>query len=388
MDDGWLKFVQGAFEKEYWIHPTRVVDWIRTRTPVTGEWTYSGPATLQGAEGKSRKVRVAIEGRSYKRHRLIALAKDGTPEGLAKFLNWKNNPVLHGKRRREDERPDDTPENVRFGTQKENVNDPGNKKRKTNAFSYPVRLTLVATGMKKTLDFESVQEAATFLGENGGSLRSYLNGWKHKSMPGSSRGIWSAEYICFDLPDAVRLVRAAGKIYLSRERPNELFRELPTGKFCETELERGEDGYVQLLVVDGGLERLHRLIVETLNPGSFEAKLAANPGLTKGDLQVDHIDGDQDNNAIDNLKVVDRNEHARKHAFAIEWIDTKGNVIETFGCAADVVAAVSGADGQPLDAACVHYVCDKKQTHTGGRFFRWKDVEHVKAKRAAKKANR
>jgi hypothetical protein len=169
MSEGvWLAFPQGAFEKEYQIHTTLEVGWIRTRTE-TGKWTYFGSAKLFGAKGKARVIRVGIEGRKYYRHRLIALAKDGTSEGLAKFLDVKNNPVLHVKRRREDERPDDRPENVDFGTHAENREDPDRKKRKNQASGHPVLLTNAST--RKTASFGSVLAAATFLGANGGNLQ-------------------------------------------------------------------------------------------------------------------------------------------------------------------------------------------------------------------------
>lgn len=133
---------------------------------------------------------------------------------------------------------------------------------------------------------------------------------------------------------------------------------------------------------------LHRLVVETFRPGAFAAKLEKNPGLTVADLEVDHVDGDQNNNALDNLEVLTKREHARKHAFAVVWIDASGKVLETFECAADAIEAVRGTKGQRLAAAHVQKVCDGDYAHTGGRFFRWADKDDVEEKRAAKKAKR
>jgi hypothetical protein len=388
-NDGWLGFVDGAFEGEWQIHPTRIVDWIRRKLP-SGTWKYDGEATLLGANGKSRMVRVGIEGKSYLRHRLIALSNDGTAEGLAKFLDWKNNPVLHGKRRREDERPDDTPENVRFGTAKDNNADPNNKKRKAKASGHPVLLK--GTTIETPMRFDSVLVAAAFLGTHPGNLRRYLNRNQETSglsMPKCKlEGVWEAVYDEFELEDAVRLVRAAAELYLSPSRQNELFRKLKTGKFAMAELERRENGYVPVGVGGGNEERLHRLVVETLRPWAFDAKLAANHGLTKKSLQVDHIDGDERNNTIDNLEVLTTREHARKHALAVEWIDASGKVLEAFECAVDVVDNVPGTNGRPLHHSSVQKVCDGVLTHTGGRFFRWKDVANVRAKRAAKTVKR
>jgi hypothetical protein len=387
IDGKWLKFVDGAFKGEYWIHTTLEIDWIRRRLP-SGKWTYSGSARLVGADDKARKVVVKIERKEYKRHRLIALAKDGTAEGLAKFLDWKNNPVLHKKRRREDERPDDSPENVDFGTHVANNVDPNRKKRKPQASGHPVILTNSDTG--ETKPFGSALAAATFLGADPGHLRQYMtrtNGVKN--MPKCALGgAWDAAYDEFELTDAVRLVRARAKLYTSQSHPNRLFRKMKTGKFCTTELERGEEGYVQIPVVGGGAEQLHVLVVETLRPGAFEAKLAANPGLTKADLDVHHVDYDERNNAIDNLEVLTKSEHRRKHAFEVEWLNGRGKPIWIFECSADVIASVRGKKGQPLNDGNVRQVCDGYRKHTGGQRFRWKDDALVKAKRAVKLAKR
>lgn len=380
----WLAFPAGVFSKEYHVHTTRVAQWIRTKT-TTGVWTYSGSATLHGVSGKARMVRAMIEGKSYLRHRLIALAKDGTADGIAKFRSGHKNPVLHGKRRAEDARPDDRPENVRFGTHEENRTDPGNKKPRAYASGHPVTLTNTATGETET--FASVFATAAFLGSNPGSLRHYLNGTNGvKNMPRyEEEGTWDAAYDGFELPGAVRLVRARAELYLSRERPNQMFRKLPNGTFAVTEFERTAHGYMRVRVVGGWMAMLHRLVVETLEPGAFAAKLAANPGLSERDLQVDHIDGDNGNNAIENLRVVTRAEHARKHAFAIEWIGPNGGILGEYECATDVVRAVSGTKGQPLGPGQVHAVCDGICKHTGGRIFRWKDAVLVNDKRSAKK---
>lgn len=381
----WIKFQEGAFKKERWIHTTRTTGWIRKKTK-TGKWAYDGSVRLDGADGKARKVRVRIEGKLHSRHRLIALAKDGTAEGLAKFLDWKNNPVEHKKRRREDERPDDTPENVDFGTYASNNADPNKKKAKQKASGHPVILTNATT--KETKPFSSALAAAAFLGAEHGNLVHYLNGTNRvKNMPKYTKGgEWDAAYDEFDLPDAVRLVRAAAKIYVSPSRPNRLFRKLPTGKFCATELERGESGYMWPKVASGVKEALHILVVETLRPGAFDAKLAVNPVLNRADLVVYHVDGDQRNNAIDNLEVLTKKEHAWKRAFAVEWIDASGNVLETFESLNDVAKTVRGTNGQPLCKGNIRKVCDRDYAHTGGQRFRWKDEKLVEEKRAAKLA--
>jgi hypothetical protein len=387
MDDGFVRFPEGVFEKEYWIHPTRDVGWIRTKTN-GGKWTHFGTATLQGAKGKAKRVVVRIEGRRYKRHRLTALANDGGVDAPYKFRGGAKHPVLHLERREEDKRPNDA--DVKFGTSKENNNDPNNKKMKPKASGHTVLLT--SKTAEKPLRLGSVTAAAAFLGAHVGNLGKYLNRDKQtskRSMPKCERdGSWEAVYDEFELTDAVRLVRAAAELYLSPSHPSRLFRKLKTGKFCSTEIERREHGYVQVKVVGGKDVGIHRLVVETLRPGAFAAKLEKNPRLTEGDLDVDHVDGDECNNAIENLEVLTKREHARKHALAVEWIDSCGNFIQRFECAADVIETVRGEKGERLHNAAVGKVCDGVQKRTGGRFFRWEDEDGVDAKRAEKKRKR
>jgi hypothetical protein len=387
MDEGFLRIPEGVFDKEYWIHPTREVDWIRTRVENTGKWMYSGKATLVGAEGKTKMAVAYIKGWPYYRHRLFALASDGSDDAPEKFRGGVKHPVLHLDRREEDKRPNDA--DVCFGTAKENRTDPNNKKRKPQASGHPVLLTSDTT--TEPVKFGRAKAAAAFLGTNHGNLRRYLNRKKptRMRMPKCDRaGVWDAVYDEFRLDDAVRIVRAAAELYLSPTRPNELFRKLQTGKFATTELERTDNGYFRLPVEGGKKEYLHRLVVYTLDPGAFATKLAKNPGLKESDLQVDHVDGDVGNNAIGNLEVLTAREHARKHALAIEWLDERGNVIQLFECAADVVEAVRGTEGQRLHNAAVGRVCDGDRKHTGGRFFRWADKDGVDAKRTAKKTKR
>jgi hypothetical protein len=383
-NEGFLRIRVDAFRGEYWIHPKREVDWIRTRT-LTGKWMYFGEETLLGSKGKARRVRVGIEGRLYYRHRLTALAKDDGDDALDKFKGGAKHPVLHGERREEDARPND--EDVKFGTPKENSNDPNNKKRKPNASGHPVLLTS-ATTTEPPLRFDSVTAVAKFLGTDPGYLRRYLIRKKtsRMNMPACERdGVWELVYDEFELEDAARLVRAAAELYLSPSCPNRLFRKLKTGKFAATELERGDDGYVQVPVRGGKTEMLQRLVVDTLDPGAFAAKMAKNPGLSVSDLVVYHVDGDENNNAIGNLEVLTKRERARKHAHAVEWLNARRKPIWMFECAEDVVETVRGVDGRRLNKGNVRMVCNGERTHTGGRFFRWAYLSRVKAKRDEKR---
>jgi hypothetical protein len=253
----------------YQIHYTRQSGWIRKKTK-NGKWTYSGSSRLVGSIGKPRVYIVNIKRRLYLRHRLAALASGKMT------IDQFNDPdvfVMHIIRRGEDERPDDSPENLVVGSAKENNNDPGNKKRKANPGGIPVLVTDVLTDGKE--EFGSVSEAASFLDANRGSLTRYLNRevGSGLTMPACGRnGTWRAIYNEFDLPDAVRIVRASAELYLSPSRHMELFRRLKTGKFSTTELERGDNGYIRARVVGGGKECLHRLFADTLEPAVGDSR--------------------------------------------------------------------------------------------------------------------
>ena len=367
-----------GFAAKHWIHETSRMDWVRTKTK-NGAWKYTGSARLVGAPGKPRVCFVQIEGKMYLRHRLMALAC-----GKMTATQFRNPAVvvMHKKRRGEDEAPDDSPENLEVGSQKENCNDPGNKKKGRPASGHPVRLIHLSTGEAK--EFASASEAARFAKVHPGHLNDYLSGGR-PNIPGCARGVWDAEYTgSFCAPDAVEIPGAAAKLWLSPSRPRDVLRRLKTGMFVTTVLTAGNDGYVQIALTNGGTSMLHRLVMLTFRPGAFGEKLATMPpGSREADIHVDHIDGNNTNNSIDNLVLVTRKEHNRKHAFAVEWIvDSK--VAGTYDCCADAAEVVQGVAGQVLDRAAIRNVCDGRLVHTGGRTFRWKDASAVAAMREAR----
>jgi hypothetical protein len=375
-DEGWHAIPTGAeFAHPHWIHETLRSGWVRTKTK-NGEWTYSGTARLVGASGKPRVCFVQIEGKTYLRHRLMALA---CGKMIIEQFRDPTVVVMHKKRRGEDEAPDDSPDNLGVGTQKDNNNDPGNRKRAPPSTGVPVRLTHLETG--ETKDFASASEAARFANVPPGHLNDYLCGGR-PNVPGRARGVWNAEYTgYFEAHDAVEIRDAAANLWLSPSRPNEVLRRLKMGAFVKTELVAGADGYVQIRLASGQTKMLHHLVVKTLRPGAFEEKLSSlPPGYEEEDIHVDHLDGNNANNAIDNLVLVTRKEHNRKHAFAVEWI-VDGEVAGTYDCTADTAAAVCGKEGQHLDRSAIRRVCDGLFAHTGGRYFRWKDAEYVKSVR-------
>ena len=382
-DEGWHTFPEDAGFDARWIHETRRDKWMRRMT-ASGEWSYTG-TSLVGASERPRVCVVKIDGKEYKRHRLMALAC-----GKMSVEQFRDPSVvvMHLRRREEDAYPDDSPINLKIGTAADNKNDPGRKKVVQKADGHPVRITRIATG--ESTDFASMGAAARFLGVHVGNLADYMNGTNGvKSMPRPARGVWDAEYAdSFAAPDAMEMAGASARLWLDPSRPNQVLRQLKTGMFVTTAPKTGDRGYVPIRLENGKKEMLHRLVIKTFRPRAFEKKLAENPGLTEADLQIDHIDGDSSNNAIDNLRLVTRSEHARKHAQAVEWVGPGGEVLGEYECCGDAAEAVQRTTGQQLGASNIRATCDGCVRHTGGRIFRWKDAEAVAAARAVKIAKR
>lgn len=361
------------FKKQYFIHETRETDYIRVRTKL-GKWVYRGTAEKLGVHGKPRMKRVCIERTSYLRHRLMALAKDGE-EAFEKFLDGRANPVLHDDRRVEDDPPNDHPSNVSFGTHGENRSDPKRKIATETANGKRVLLTNLSTGA--VVVCSSIRKAAIYIGiRNSSHLGQYLSK-DIENMPIYVRDEWDAVYsdAPVHVPDATEFDAADKALRVSPSLADPLVYEVSGGLFVPARFKTGEDGYTRVKLADGKRALLHRIMAVVFMRDDIDAKLSSMPsGSTfEKDIQVDHIDGDNGNNALSNLRVLDRNEHARKHALEVEWLDAEGNVIGIFECAADVAEAVTGVDGQKLHPGNVRNVCTGFMKSTGGRFFRYSD---------------
>lgn len=83
--------------------------------------------------------------------------------------------------------------------------------------------------------------------------------------------------------------RKSGKIWLGSKRP---------------------DNYHCVRYNDKGF-RVHRLVAETFLKEELD-KLIHDSKISKDKLEVDHIDGNNSNNCVENLKWVTRNEHMKK----------------------------------------------------------------------------
>ena len=240
------------------------------------------------------------------------------------------------------------------------------------------------------LTFPSAIVAATFLEVNRGSLSKYLNGGKQKSMPKGKGAEWESSWTKVDgfaCEDAVPILGVCEDDDRRISPTKGLLRVICDGKYAPATNVSTMHGYLTTSV-GGKNVRVHRLVFKTFKRAEFDAELAKMPpGTDESELHIDHIDGDKLNNALANLRAVDRSEHNSKHSAAIRWIDDDG-VPQTFATAAEAAREVRGVDGQPLDSSAILGVCKKKCPHTGGRKFEYADAGHAEelaAARAAKK---
>jgi hypothetical protein len=329
--------------------------------------------SITGEKGKPRFAVAGIIGKKYTRHRLVARAANLITE--AEFLDRKV-VVMHKSRREEDSFPNDASSNLAAGTAADNSRDPGRKPKTNGALA--IRVVLENTrGEKK--HFESVTKAAEYIHVKINTIGRALTGTRKSFIEGE----WTATSPDLtELEDAV-LVHQTKNTYASRSHPNEFFKKFRDGRrFVPKIFETNCFGYITVGVIGGGAKLLHVQLVKTYYPSAFAAKLSVNPGLVEGDLQVDHIDGDRGNNAIDNLSLVTRTEHSRKHAYAVDLLREDGSVEKTFDCAVDAEREVLGVDGQRILAGNIRQVCDNPAWRTCGRNFKWTNEEFVRKRRA------
>ena len=152
-----------------------------------------------------------------------------------------------------------------------------------------------------------------------------------------------------------------------------------------------DDGYKCINYIDKrGVERsgmrIHRLMVELFRPW-WIAEAERRTELPWEKLEVDHIDHDESNNAIDNLRVLSRSEHrVAQQAYAVEEIDAVTR--EPFDPPRTYESACHAARELGLHQSSVRRVCENKLKTTGGRAFRYADEAAVLAHREARKRKR
>jgi len=379
-DDGyWLELAcakeLGIEYERVWIHTTRDEAFVRFENE-DGTIGYNRRGALLGDEGQPRMVRAVIGGVPILRHRAMALAAEIMT--LEQYRDTKNFVIDHFEPREKDAMPDDRPENLRVVPPSENRLNPKNKKPEPRADGKPVTLTRKSTGVSKP--FPSALAAAKFLDVNQGSLNIYLNGGRLKSVPGEKGAEWEAAWTKvegFVCDDAVPIPGAPDGSDRRISPTMGLLRALGDGKYKRSTNVPNSNGYL-VTTIDGKDVRLHRLVFKMFAPAEFAAELAKMPpGTDESKLDIDHLDGDKTNNALSNLRAVDRRTHASKHSAAIRWIGESGDVIGTYATSAEAAREVRGTNGKPLNKANILKVCKKKYSHTGGRKFAYVDAVRV-----------
>lgn len=373
-----------------WIHTTRDEEFVRFPTK-TGKFGYNARGALRGAKGHPRFVQTHIGGVFVYRHRAMALAA-----GLMTLEQYRDPTkfyVDHIEPRKPDAVPNDRPENLRVGPPSANRNNPRNKKPVQRADGKPVTL------MRKTpadapggddaegpsfcehLTFPSIAWAAKFLGlADGRNLSSYVNGGAAKTMPDRTGDEWDAALAgvgAFACADAVRIPGVPEDDDRRISPTLGLLRAVGEGAYRLAGNRPTPQGYLRTKIA--GVDVLvSRLVFKTFKRAEFDMKLASMPtGTDESELEIDHIDGDPLNNALENLRAVDWGEHNSKHSAAIDWVDG-GWVLGTYDTAAEAARSVRGVDGKELSNGNILKVCDGDYWQTGGRKF-----EYADAKRAA-----
>jgi len=392
-DGYWLELTcikeLGIDYERVWIHTTRDEAFVRFEKK-NGNMGYNEHGKIEGAKGKPRMVRTAIDGVEIFRHRAMALAAGIMT--LDQYRDTKNFVIDHVEPRQSDAMPDDRPENLRVVPPSANNTNPKNKKRVSSALGKPVTLTLKSTGV--STPFPSSLAAAMFLGVKQGSLFHYLNGGKQKSLPKGKGAEWEAEWTKIDGFECADAVRIPGVPEGDDRRISPtmgLLRALGDGKYKRATNVTDAKGYLTTKI-GGKNVPLHRLVFKTFEPSEFATELAKMPmGTNERKLQIDHIDGDKTNNALSNLRPMDSQGHNSKHSAAILWIDERGEALGTYATAAEAARSVRGTDGQPLDRGAILGVCKEVCSHTGGRRFAYADAdraEELAASSATKKRKR
>lgn len=252
--------------------------------------------------GKNLLIANKKKKKSYKMHQLLAFAFDakGFPTGMKFKEISKKYEVDHIN----NNKLDNTIKNLQYLTIKEH-----RKKSKESSGRKPIcpmgrRMLQIDPVRKKVIKiWESVTEVANHYNDIIQNFTPYdTNGqrkkngfiWKYEIQPLLDNEIFKKlelfqEYY-IEVSNKGRVKqRKSGKIWLGSKRP---------------------DNYYCVRYNNKGF-KIHRLVAETFLKDELE-KIIEHSGISKNKLEVDHIDGNNSNNCVENLRWVTRSEHMKK----------------------------------------------------------------------------
>ena len=340
-------------------------------------------AKPKGKKGKARVRIVGLGRRGYRFHRLVANAFYGMPI-------YAPAEVCHIIGRGIDEHPNDAAANIYVGTDATNKADRDSTGVPKPGKSIPFEGK--RPGDELWTRFESQKEAAGVTGVKHGTVTAALRNGSSNTGPDE----WTFRWIPMVLgPNEVASLsfdEARKRVLTSFGREGRIVRSGQEKLLTEVG-GRGtlESGHANITYTDKqGVEHkgvyFHRMMVELFRPEWIDEAVKRTK-LPWEKLDVDHIDHDESNNEIGNLRVLSRREHTvAQQAYPVEEIDAVTR--KPFDPKRTHESANHAARALGLDPANVRRVCEKKRWTTGGKAFRYVDEAAVLARREARKRKR
>ena len=357
---------------------------VRYKNSKSDKWQKIVAETARGVKGKARVRRVKLGGKGYRFHRLVANAFYDMPiRSPAK--------VCHIVDREKDKHPNDAAANIYVGTYATNAADrdsagvpkPGNSipfegKRPSDELWKRFATLREAAGVAE-VDQTTVHFALKFGRSNTGP-----DDWTFRWIPMTFESEDEVVSLPFDEARTRVLTSLGREGRIVRSGSRKILTEIGSRGTSDT-------GYKDTDYIDRqGVKRknvpIHRLMVELLRP-EWIAEAERRTRLPWPELEVDHIDHDESNNVIDNLRVLSPGEHAvAQKAYAVEEIDAVTR--EPFDPPRTYESISHAAGDLGLNKGNVWAVCEKKQKTMGGRAFRYVDEAAVLEHREARKRKR
>jgi hypothetical protein len=319
-------------------------------------WVYL-KGSLKGAPGKPKRRYVRLSNESYPVYQLVLIAYVGHHPDDGQ--RWE---ACHIERRENDSDPWDGISNLYWGTRNDNILDRLPSKER-HGKRRKLRGRSKQHGSEEWTYFSSQQDAATAIGVTQSAITYALkNGQNVKG--------WHIELVQMDFEEGEEKVYLEDcytshgrKFITNRGRLGETKKFNKDGDDIETDveikLEKEDGGYTQLHIRGKG-EKLHRLVAKFFLKDVIEAK-EKESGVPWYNLQVDHINGDESDNRVENLRIVTREEHAKKHARVVVEIDECGNKLN--GKSWNSISEAARETG--LDKAHICRVCLGKRKTIG-----------------------